>query len=241
MHPMSTELNVITTEALHQTECVMGEQAWLPLLHDRKSGLNLISQMRHTIYPKIFNFLSSDYLYGFEGQKEIFKNCWNTVSKAVSLHTFLNQAYAEYQKRDLNFFCTQLKNGRPNTKDICFTTSTVALCLENHLFSLAFNSSRIRTLDATLSDEDHKHNNLAFQFEAQRLMLLIYENWVLSNLSKTLEHAQLYSNVVQDSALGAFKTSNPTTLAQRVAFQRNPNSATAGDDFKNTRGAPAVL
>ena len=220
---MITEIGTIASEALAQTEVVLGDQTWIQRLQDQQSGLRAVSNMRQGVYPKISRFLSSDPLYGFSAQKDILQSSVKTVVEGCLIGKFVLSELQTYEKNNFQDFFNNLKNGRK--RDPLFTPQDAWSYLRYSVFYILSGTNFPNEIKhALLTTEDRQYNNLAFQFESQRLFLQMYEKWVENNTSLILQHAQDYSQVVEASVAQALNGAAPVVpkkIAERVTAQRN--------------------
>lgn len=220
---MSTEIGTITSEALAQTEVLLGDQRWIQRLQDKHSGLLAVSNMRQRVYPQISRFLSLDPLYGFSAQKDILQSNVKTVVEGCPIDKFILTELQFYEKNNFQDFFGNLKNGRK--RDPLFTPQDAWIYLRYSVFYiLSGNNFPNEIKHALLTAEDRQYNNLAFQFESQRVFLQMYEKWVENNTSVVLQHAQDYSRVVEASVaqtLNGNAPAAPSKIAERVVAQRN--------------------
>lgn len=220
---MSTEIGTITSEALAQTEVVLGDQTWIQRLQDQQSGLRAVSNMRQGVYPKIARFLSLDCVYGFPAQKDILQSSVKTVVEGCLFGKFIADDLQFYEKNNFQDFFGNLKNGRK--RDQLFTPQDAWSYLRFSVFYiLSGNHFPNEIKHALLTPEDRHYNNLAFQFESQRLFLHMYEKWVENNTSVALQQAHEYRRVVETSCadiLNGVEPVAPAKIAERVAAQRN--------------------
>lgn len=220
---MSTEIGTITSEALAQTEVVLGDQTWIQRLQDQHSGLRAVSNMRQRVYPQISRFLSLDPLYGFSAQKDILQSSVKTVVEGCLIGKFIISELQSYEKNNFQDFFSNLKNGRK--RDPLFTPQDAWSYLRYSVFYiLSANNFPNEIKHALLTPEDSQYNNLAFQFESQRLFLQMYEKWVENNISVILQNARDYSRVVEESVaqtLNGVEPVAPSKIVERVVAQRN--------------------
>lgn len=225
---MNTEIGAITSESLAQTEAVLGDTTWITRLHDQESGLRTVSNMRQFVYPKVLTFLSLDRLYGFETQHNILQACIKTVGEGSLIWKSIHNELHAYEKDNFQYFFSNLKNG--TKRDPCFTPKDAWNYLTFYIFYISSGKNPPSGIQhASLSPADCQYNNLAFQFEAQRLFLNMYEKWVNNNTSLILQQAHEYSQVVQASVMQTLNGQpltvqtpvSSTTIAERVTAQRN--------------------
>lgn len=220
----------IAHDSIKQTENLLGTSTWINKLEMGDAGVQHIQNVRNQVFQHIFSFLSHDAPGGYDAQLAALNASIETV-KAISMSRFIETYFEKYYQNGFAHFFNCLKLGVdiPTSKKV--SPEDTYYYLRHSLYYIFMDRSQPTRIDdkSGLSLEDQKYNHLALNFEFQRLSFLIHEEFVISNMQKSLKNAQCYSDTIAQAVQGLgsgnaatseVATQNPR-LGERIEVQRS--------------------